>query len=610
MAMLFGCHDPALTAPGLEQLLERLGEAKPFRDRRQRAVVADGACVACDGDAHQGADGVLTAMVGFPRWTDPQLGALARDLGPAAALAEAYRRHGEDLWRTLQDAFSLAVLDTARGRILLALDRIGQQHLYYARTDRGLAFGSRADVLLRVPGVTDDIDPQALFDYLYAHHCPSPGSIYRQIRKLEGAELLVFEGSRLRIVRYWLPEFQEHGVHLEPLGEELRSTLFAAVARFDGSGTPVGAFLSGGLDSSTVAGALARARPEPADTFSIGFPVPDYDEMAYARIAAEHFRTRSHEYYLTPDAAVAAIPTIAAACDEPFGNSSALPAYFCAKLAREQGMALLLAGDGGDELFGGNERYRKQLLFQRYATLPGLLRGALETGLGGLPAALVGRFPLRKLARYVEQARTPLPDRLQDYNFLHRVPLDQVFTPEFLAAVDSEAPLAAQRECYARPDNASALNRMLYLDWKVTLHDNDLVKVNRMCQLAGIEVAYPLLDDAVVQLSCRIPSALKVRQGVLRWFYKRAMTGVLPEAILNKTKHGFGLPFGVWLKDHGPLQQLAYDSVAQLKERPYFRPAFLDQAIRLHRSGHAAYFGELIWVLMMLELWFETRSPR
>lgn len=210
----------------------------------------------------------------------------------------------------------------------------------------------------------------------------------------------------------------------------------------------------------------------------------------------------------------------------------------------------------------------------------------------------------------MEQARTPLPDRLQDYNFLHRVPLDQVFTPEFLAAVDSEAPLAAQRECYARPDNASALNRMLYLDWKVTLHDNDLVKVNRMCQLAGIEVAYPLLDDAVVQLSCRIPSALKVRQGVLRWFYKRAMTGVLPEAILNKTKHGFGLPFGVWLKDHGPLQQLAYDSVAQLKERPYFRPAFLDQAIRLHRSGHAAYFGELIWVLMMLELWFETRSPR
>jgi asparagine synthase (glutamine-hydrolysing) len=608
MALLFGCHDASLDAESLERLLAAAGRNALFPQAGASAAAGGGACAAFGGDAHRTEDGVLAAITGFPRWKNVDFAEIAGTRGPAAALAEAYRRKGERLCGEILGAFSLAVIDPARRRVILAVDRIGQQHLFYASTAGGLVFGSSADAVLLHPGVSGEIDPQAVFDYVYSHHCPSPGSIYKRIRKLQGAQCLVYEDGRLRVDHYWQPEFREDSEALEALAGQLRSAVFGAVARFDGA--RVGAFLSGGLDSSTVAGALARARPENAHTFSIGFPVQGYDEMAYARIAAEHFRTRQHEYYLTPDDAAAAIPKIAAACDEPFGNSSALPAYFCAKLAKESGMDLLLGGDGGDELFGGNERYARQLLFEPYGKLPDWLRTGVEDGLGRMPAALGERSPIRKLVRYVEQARVPLPDRLHDYNFLHRVKPADVFAADFLAAIDGEAPLAGQRACYHRLPDTSVLNRMLYLDWTITLHDNDLVKVNRMCELAGIAVAYPMLDDDVVELSCRVPSRLKVKRGKLRWFYKRAMAGFLPEAVLGKSKHGFGLPFGIWLKDHAPLREMACDSVNRLKQRPYFLPGFIDEAIRMHRSGHSAYYGELLWILMMLELWFEAKADR
>ncbi len=610
MAWLFGCRDASLAAETLERLLQEV-ERKVLCPAPLRYAVADGRlCAAFGGEAHAAADGVLAAIAGFPRWKDPDLVAVARGLGHAAALAEAYRRRGEALVEEILGAFSLAVIDPARDTVVLALDRIGQQHLYYSQGPEGLVFGSSADLVLAHPAVGREIDSQAVFDYVYSHHCPSPGSIYRQVRKLEGAQRLIFRDGKAEVERYWQPEFREDTSPREDLAERLRNAVFDAVARFGEAGGTVGAFLSGGLDSSTVAGALARASPGMARTFSIGFPVQGYDELAYARIAAEHFKTRQFDYYLTPDDAVAAIPSIAAACDEPFGNSSALPTYFCAKLAKAHGVDLLLGGDGGDELFAGNARYAKQQWFEPYGALPGRVRNGLEAGLRALPAALTGRFPAQKIARYVEQARVPLPDRLHDYNFLHRVAPAEVFAADFLAAIELDAPLAAQRECYGRLPEASALNRMLYLDWKITLHDNDLVKVNRMCELAGISVAYPMLDDEVVELSCRVPSRLKLRRGKLRWFYKQAFGGFLPEAILRKSKHGFGLPFGIWLKEHPPLRDLAYDSVSQLKRRAYFLPGFIDAAIRMHRSGHSGYYGELIWILMMLALWLDAKESR
>lgn len=521
------------------------------------------------------------------------------------ALLDAYQRDGvAGLLRT-PPASALALLDTDRQTLLLVTDPIGLSNLYYAQISGGIVFGTHADFLVRHPEVSDDIDPQTLYDYVYYHHCPSPNSIYKQVKKLEGGECLIYEKGQIRLQRYWMPDFQESKSHdLQSAGHELQALLIDSVKQCVGNEDDTGAFLSGGLDSSSVAGALSQVFPGKARTFSMGFPVEGYNEIEYAHIAVKHFNTRQHEYYVTPEDTVNAVPMIAAYYDEPFGNSSALAAYYCGKLAKENGIRRLLAGDGGDEIFAGNERYAKQMLFEHYHRLPAFASNALEAGLKHLPAGLARQKLLFKAKRYIEQAKAPMPDRLQDYNFLHRHEVATIFEADFLAQVDTQQPLALLRECYERPEQASVLNRMLYMDWKTTLHDNDLVKVNRMCELAGVEVAYPLLDQRIVDLSCRIASSDKLRGQKLRWFYKQAMADFLPDAIINKSKHGFGLPFGIWLKDHQPLQTMAYDAIHDLKKRGYFKPSFLDHAIQMHQSVHAAYYGELIWILMMLELWF------
>jgi len=459
------------------------------------------------------------------------------------------------------------------------------------------------------PEVKADISSQSVYDYIYFHHCPSPNTIYQQVKKLEGGQRLVYQDGKIKIDYYWLPQFVEKApASIIDMGSQLRQKLTDSVKRLSVGADTTGAFLSGGLDSSSVAGALSQVYPEQARTFSMGFPVEDYDEIEYANIAVKHFHTQQHEYYITPEDTVKAIPDIAAYYDEPFGNSSALAAYYCAKLGKEKGIQLMLGGDGGDEIFAGNERYAQQITFDFYQKVPQWLALTLETGLNHLPAFLAQQKLFFKAKRYIDQANTPLPDRLQDYNFLHRHASDEIFQADFLQAVDIDTPLSLLRDTYHRPQQASHLNRMLYMDWKTTLHDNDLVKVNKMCEMAEVAVGYPLLSQDIIELSCQIPSAEKLQAKALRKFYKQAMKGFLPDEILFKSKHGFGLPFGVWLKAYKPLQTLAYDNIEKLKQRPYFKTSFLDHAVKMHQSIHASYYGELIWILMMLELWFQRKQ--
>ena len=229
-------------------------------------------------------------------------------------------------------------------------------------------------------------------------------------------------------------------------------------------------------------------------------------------------------------------------------------------------------------------------------------RGLIEPVTRKLPQG----FPLASKANsYLDQANTPLPDRLQSYNFLHRHQPNEIFTDDFLRQVDVSAPIALQRHTYQLPEKAETLNRMLYLDWQYTLADNDLRKVSHMCALAGIDVSYPMLDDNLIAFSCSIPSAWKIKGKDLRHFYKQALTGWLPNETIHKKKQGFGLPFGVWMETHKPLQEMAYDSLLRLKRRGYLRPEFIDHAIELHRNHHAAYYGELVWILTVLELWMD-----
>ena len=528
---------------------------------------------------------------------------------PAEKIISNYLRAGDSFLEQNPTEQALVLIDKGQKKLVLATDTIGIANLYYAQTKKGLVFGTSADDIIAHPEVKAEISPQSVYDYVYFHHCPSPRTIYQQVNKLEGGQVLIYQDGKIKIKHYWVPEFKEAmPASATEMGKRLCQKLEASVARLAVGEDETGAFLSGGLDSSSVAGALSLVYPGKAKTFSMGFPVEGYDEIEYANIAVAEFHTLQHEYYLTPDDTVKAIPDTAAYYDVPFGNSSALAAFYCAKVAKENGIKVILGGDGGDELFAGNERYAQQLVFDYYQHVPKILSQSMEGILNHLPALLAKQKLFFKAKRYISQAKIPLPDRLQDYNFLHRHIGEEIFQSDFLQQIDSQQPLELLRDSYSRPEKASTLNRMLYMDWKTTLHDNDLVKVNKMCEMAGLVVKYPLLSQEIIDLSCQIPSSEKLQAKALRKFYKQAMTGFLPDKIIHKPKHGFGLPFKVWREDYPPVKELAYDSINSLKKRPYFKKEFLDHTVQMHQSIPAGYYGELIWVLMMLELWFQGKD--
>lgn len=543
-------------------------------------------------------------IVGSPYWADPQLQSVADGQSHAQALQEAYREHGINCLDLLKGAFSFAIVDGQSKALHAGVDRLGQFPLYYCETDSGVVLGSSAGSVLAHGGVETELTDQGIYNYMYFHMIPSPTSIYRNLHKLPAAHYLKCDNTGLSTFSYWQPDYsRKSAASFGALKDQFLDALKSSVSRAaDGAGN-IAAFLSGGLDSSTVTGMLAEINGGSTEAYSIGFDAQGYDEMAFARITAKHFGVKLNEHYVTPDEIVDALPRIATSYDEPFGNSSALPAWFCARFAADNGVSRLLAGDGGDELFAGNERYATQRIFELYGDVPQLLRSSL---IEPLVSHLPRNFPLASKARgYIQQANTQLPERLQHYNFLHMHDAGEIFSDELMANVDSQLPLRLQRAIYNLPHNATTLDRMLFLDWQYTLADNDLRKVSHTTALAGVEVAYPMLDDALIEMSLRVPDSLKMKRGRLRHFFKEALRGWLPLETINKSKHGFGLPFGVWMRTHSRLQQMAYDSLLQLKTRRYFKPEFIDSTIELHRNSHASYYGELIWVLMTLELWLQ-----
>lgn len=551
-------------------------------------------------------DGCVLALQGHPRWRGK--GETSRGAAACEQFLEAYRMKGADALDSLQGDFVLAVIDSARAQTLLAVDRAGIRNLIFRQTAAGLVFASSADALAAHPAVDGAIDPQAIYNYVYFHMVPGPGTVYRGVQRLLPGQCLVRNGAGTLVKTYWEMHFSEEGggsvADFKPgFVSALREAVAAAA-----DGAPCGAFLSGGTDSSTISGFLGQVSGAPARTFSIGFDAAGYDEMEYARIAARHFGTEHHEYYVRPDDVVAAISLIARIYDQPFGNASAVPTYYCAKLARDTGVALMLGGDGGDELFGGNARYAKQQRFDLYGRVPAVLRqGVLEPLLLGLPG--VGSLPLaRKAQSYIRQASMPMPARYESYNLLERLGPENVFTGDFLASVDRAAPLTLMGHVYGNAHAHSLINRMLALDAKFTLADNDLPKVTRMCELAGVDVAFPMLHESVVDLSLALPPRLKLKGTRLRYFFKEALRGFLPEEIITKEKHGFGLPVGLWLRDHAPLRALADDALDGLRQRRIVRPEFVGSVLSSHLQAHPAYYGTMIWVLMMLELWFRSRA--
>jgi asparagine synthase (glutamine-hydrolysing) len=582
MNLLFGWHDPERGAADSESLARQLGDR--FGKGARPNILQQGSYLLA-GTGPQPASSASSRQVGAPTGQLP--GYREADNGQALGCAG-----GQFAWAA-SDGVGL----------LVAVDRFASIPVFYHRTATALIFSSDLHLLLAHPNAAGlGISHQALFDYLFFSVVPGHQCAYEGIEKLGPGCWLQQTAERVSTRRYWLPDFSRTGRRPKAeLQTGLIQSLGAAVASAASLDQP-GCFLSGGLDSSSVCGLAARHLGPGVPAITIGFDEADFDETEYAAIAARQYGLDWHNESITADDIQTRIDEVVAGYAEPFGNASAVSALICAQIAKQQGISNLLAGDGGDELFGGNYRYQKQMLFGYYEQLPSLLRKTLLDPFAAA-AGKPGWGPIAKLGSYVRQARVPLPDRLFAYNLLARNAPDKVLTPEFLAQVDVASPYQYARSVYNTPQDADTLDRMLFLDWTLTLADNDLPKVRGTCNIAGVEVHFPMLDAAVVDLSVAVPSRDKIGLRSLRRFYKQAFREILPAEILTKPKHGFGVPVGLWFEKSPALGDRLHKALNSLRSRGIVQAQFIDEMLRLQRTEHAVYYGSLNWTLFMLEEW-------
>lgn len=554
---------------------------------------------------------IIAAVYGRPVWRDESRARRATEQGHAAVLIDAWRETGVALFDIFHGPASVAIVDSGKNEALVAIDRIGIQQMSFALSpDGALVFASDARAVCRHPAIEARISRRALFNYLYFYVSPGPPTIFEGIEKLQPGQFCHLRNGNLSRSFYWQPVYAEpSGGDTQEYAKQVRDGLNASVgAAIDAvPGVEAGSFLSGGLDSTTVSGYMAGYRPG-AKSFTIAFPEVQYNELPWAEAGARHFGLEHITHVLTPAETVAAIPGIVEAHDEPYGNSSSVPAYVCAQVARENGVGLLLAGDGGDEIFAGNERYIEQGRYDAWQKIPSPLRRMVIRPLLKAMASAEGNNVLTRARAYADRASTPLPDRLQAYNLLATTALGKLFHPGFLAALDPEEPLQLIREIFHRPPDATELKRMHFLDLHITLADNDLRKVNRACELAGIRVAYPMLDEDLVDLAAGIPSATLLPEGRLRGFYKDAMRDFLPAEIINKQKHGFGMPFAEWTRAPGDLRDMAEEAIMAFARRDILAECLVRE-IRDDLAGvRDSRFGGLVWDIMMLELWLSRHE--
>ncbi|ALT77276.1 asparagine synthase [Paucibacter sp. KCTC 42545] len=543
-------------------------------------------------------------LTGNPRFSAAKQPQVQGTQSLEAAWRQAFANAGPaQVLAGIEGSFALG-MDLDDGRTVLAVDRFAIETLCYRVVGNELRFASRADEL--ASGA--EIDPQAIYDYLYFHVIPAPRTIFKDVFRLPAGHFAVFSQGELSVQPFWTADFQPLSKpDFGTLKSEFLQTLADSVlSQLDGG--KAACFLSGGTDSSTIAGMLARVSGKKPASYSIGFEAEGYDEMEYARLAAKHFNTEHHEYYVTPKDLVQSIPLVAGFYDQPFGNSSALPAYYCAMMAKQDGVTKILAGDGGDELFGGNTRYAKQKVFGVYDDIPQGLRTALVDPLL-LNRAAEATPLLRKASSYVRQAKVPMPGRFQTYNLLERLGVAEVLSPAFLQSVDQASPHDQQAQVWAEPKADHLVDRMLAFDWRYTLAEADLPKVRCTTQLAGLKVGFPMLDGRMLAIALKLPPQYKLKGLKLRWFFKEALRGFLPDEIITKKKQGFGLPFGVWSTRNAELKGLAASSVESLVARGLVNNTFVRQLLDQRLAEHPGYYGEMLWILMMLEQWLQQHAP-
>jgi asparagine synthase (glutamine-hydrolysing) len=527
-----------------------------------------------------------------------------RTAGDTETIAHAYEDDGPRCVERLRGMFGLAVWDARRRHLLLARDRVGIKPLYWTEVGGRLLFASELKALLQIPDVDRRLDWGAV-DHLFTFLAtPRTDSIVHGVHKLEpGHRLVAGPGRPTRVERYWDVRFEPDTRRSEADAiDRLRELLEESVRLHLASDVPLGAFLSGGLDSSSVVATMARLTSRPVKTFSIGFTERGYSELAHARVVAERFGTDHHELVLEPDV-MAIADDLAWHLDEPFGDSSAIPTYMVSRLAAGH-VKVVLSGDGGDELFAGYDRYRVEARERRHA-LPRPLRGLLAGLARAMPDGMRGRSLLRHHSlpddlRYLDAATLFGPDARR-----------RLFRPAALEQVALADPNRDWLACLAGAPGGW-LARLQYLDLVSYLPLDILTKVDRMSMAHSIEARVPLLDHVLIEFAATLPPDLRLRGDTAKYALKRAMAGVLPAALMDRPKQGFAVPLGAWFRGRldGFVRDLLLGETA--RRRGILDPVYVERLLARHARGRPLDLQ--IWTLISFELWcrtfLDTRIPR
>ncbi|MET0153174.1 MAG: asparagine synthase (glutamine-hydrolyzing) [Candidatus Binatia bacterium] len=527
-----------------------------------------------------------------------------RSRSDTEVIVHGYEEWGDRLPERLDGMFALAIWDERRQRLFLARDRAGKKPLYVYRDDERLLFASEIKAILEHPGADRSIEPSALPLYLTYGYVPSPLTFYRRIRKLPAASCLALEADRgTREWSYWGLDFTPRSIRAEEADEEIRARMRAAVRRRMIADVPLGAFLSGGIDSTIVVGLMSEAASAPVRTFSIGYSKdPLYDETSYARAAASRFGTLHTKFMVGPQS-IDLVDRLVDAYDEPFGDSSAIPTYIVSELARRD-VTVALVGDGGDELFAGYLRFYAAALSER-----------VPVGLFGLAASLARRLPYhpsprspsRRFTRFIEAASLPLEDRMLRWIGFFAGQVKSLLRPELAAEIDERKLAHAFREPLERTQGLSPLSRVLDLNFRTYLLDDLLPKADRCSMAHGLELRSPFLDTTVMEFAASLPDGLKLRRGATKVVLRRAFRDLLPEEIQRRGKMGFGIPLPDWFRNEWrPLVEARLlDPGARLYE--WLRPEPVRSMAEQH-FAEASDHGHQLWALLTLETWLERRA--
>jgi asparagine synthase (glutamine-hydrolysing) len=520
------------------------------------------------------------------------------------AIVHAYDQYGVDCPKHLRGMFAFAIWNTNTQELFLARDRVGKKPLLYALVNGQLIFGSEFSALLLHPDVSRDIQPEALDYYLSFMCIPAPLTAYRAIRKLEPGHWLRWRKGEIETQRYWQPDFTKKiDITEEEAGERTVEMLRDAVKVRLMSEVPLGAFLSGGIDSSAVVALMAQESSEPVKTFSIGFEEQDFSELHHARRIAEHVGTDHHEFIVRPDA-VEILPMLVEHYGEPYADSSAVPTYYVAKETRKH-VTVALNGDGGDESFAGYERYIAMGITEKYRKIPPLVReSGIRRAVDLIPTDPSKRSKINSAKRLLEVVSRPGVRRYMHWMSAFNERLKEPLYSDLFRQQTAEADATAVLGTWFKRANGIALVDALLLTDQMTYLPNDLlVKVDIATMAVSLEARSPFLDHHVIEFAASLPPKLKLRGLTSKYLLKKVLRKLLPTENLNRRKMGFGVPIGHWFR--GKMQPFLREVILSDKalRRGLFKPEAVRQLVELHVRRERDYSHQL-WTLLMLELWF------